>query len=117
MIIIKSLEDIAKARLPPLVAAFATEIMEGMISILPRYDPKEDGYIILVTPNDTDADLGHAIGHKYKNDIVEGVTYNTEYNCYHTVLITNNQHCISIITPCVSQIDPQVIERMKRLMA
>ena len=117
MITIRSPEDVVKSKLPPNLARYVTSIMNGILRAIPDYNAEDDGDIIVVTPSDTDEKLCKVIGSKYADNVWEGITYNTEFRCYHAVLLANNQFAKSVIIPCESWLDSTIRQRMVSQMA
>ena len=114
MLIIKCRDDLKKARLPTHIAQFAEKILTGILRSIPAYNPDDDGYIVIVSPRDMDADLCAKLGARYSDNVWEGVNLNTEHRCFHAVYMTNNQFTVSVLVPSDQNIDPAVIARMVR---
>jgi len=112
MITIKSQLDIVNARLPPQLTDYLTRIMNGIIRSIPSYNPDNDGHINLITYRDTDEKLCKLIGSRWADNMFEGVSFNPEFNCYHAVILANNQFSVSIIVPCETWLDSAIRERM-----
>jgi hypothetical protein len=98
MISFKKPGDIPKARLPTHLAALI-ETLLTRITAQPDYDPTADGYLVLVTPNDSDETLTARFGFRWSESMIEGVIYDPSARCYHLVLLRDNQCAYSIIIP------------------
>jgi hypothetical protein len=116
MIIIRSPADISKAKLPTHLAQYIEKLLTSIIEALEHYDPEDDGHIVLITPKDVDSNLCERIGRGWSESVFEAISYNKEYNCYHTVIMQNNQFAVSIVIPCEAWLDPAIRERISREM-
>lgn len=116
MVVIKCKEDITTtARLPPHISQFAEKILSGILRSIPTYNPEDDGYLVVVTPEDMDAGLCAEFGQCYADNTWEGVSYSAEYHCYHAVFTNSNQFTISVLVNSLDpKIDPAIIDRMVR---
>jgi len=117
MLVFTSLDRIPKARLPPHLATHVEKILTGILRAIPTYNPDNDGYLALVTPQDTDKSLGERIGIKWKEGCFEGMRYDEESRCYETLILHSNQYGISILIPDEQWLDPLIRERVNREMA
>lgn len=111
MLSFRSMADIEaqKPRLPPRIVRCLTRVMQGLLDAYTDYDPEDDGYLVLVTPETTNADAVKLIGRPWVEARLEGVSYDRENRCFLTCVLFNNQFGISIIvddSPWLSRIDP-----------
>lgn len=116
MLIFKHQDEIPKARLPTHLAAYISKLLTSITASLQQYDPEEDGYILCITPTDTDCKLCERIGRRWAESTFEGVSYNPEFRCYHAVVLRNNQYAISIIIPDEAWLDCAIKERIQEEM-
>jgi len=111
MLSFRSMADIEaqKPRLPPRIARCLTRVMQGLLNAYKDYDPEDDGYLVLVTPQTTNADAVELMGRPWVEARLEGVSYDRESRCFLTCVLFNNQFGISIIiddAPWLARIDP-----------
>jgi hypothetical protein len=114
MLIFRHQDDIPKARLPPHLAQYIDKLLTSITASLQHYDPEDDGHIILITPKDVDINLCERIGRKWSESAFEGVSYSKEFNCYHAIILQNNQFAVSIIIPREAWLDPDIRDRICR---
>lgn len=113
MLAFRSLEDIPKARLPTHLVSPVTKLMRGILANHGSdYQPDDDGYVILVTPTDTDKSLADRLGPRWSESCFEGVSYDKASRLYHTVILRNNQFTLSILVPDEPWLDPAIRTRI-----
>ena len=113
MICIRSPDDLKRSRLPVPLHQAVSKVLAAIVAAHgSRYDPENDGYIIVVTPTDTDASLSEQLGRKWQESMFEGVSVLD--SCWHAVLLRNNQFTLSIIVDDADWLDPAIRERIKR---
>jgi hypothetical protein len=107
------MEDIPKARLPTHLIPPVTKLMRGIHAAHGSdYQPDDDGYVILVTPADTDKSLADRLGTRWNESSFEGVSYDKAARLYHAVILRNNQFTLSILIPDEPWLDPAILARM-----
>lgn len=116
MLIIKSLADIGTARFPPHLAAAATKHFQIILDAYQSYNPDDDGHLVVVTPSDSDASLGLQLGRKWRESLFEGVDRDGEHGCFVVVILSNNQHAVSILIPDEPWLDVPIRTRLRREM-
>jgi len=114
MIIIRSISDIQKARLPTHLARYIEKLIIGITSPPMHIIPEDDGHIICITPSDKDVSLCEKIGLRWAESMFEGCSYVHDHSCYHAVFIRGNQFTVSVIVPSDQNIDPAIIARIVR---
>jgi hypothetical protein len=86
--------------------------MRAMQSLLTAYgeafDPDDYGYVVLVDQHTTDADALELMGRIWPDARFEGVTFDRETDCFHTVWLANNQFGISFVVPDEPWLDPRI---------
>jgi len=113
MLAFRSLEDIPKARLPTHLIQPVTKLMRCIHAAHGSdYQPDDDGYVILVTPTDTDKNLADRLGTRWNDSCFEGVSYDKASRLYHAVILRNNQFTLSILIPDEPWLDPDIRARM-----
>lgn len=113
MLTFRSLEDIQKARLPTHLIPPVTKLMQGILAAHGSgYRPDNDGFIILVTPTDTDKSLADRLCIRWNESCFEGVSYDKASRLYHAVILRNNQFTLSILVPDEPWLDPAIRSRM-----
>jgi len=114
MLIFKHLDDIPKARLPTHLAQYISNLITSITALLQHYNPEEDGHIVLITSKDTDSNLCKMIGRGWSESTFEAISYNKEYNCYHAVIMNNNQFAVSILIPREAWLESAIRDRICR---
>lgn len=113
MLAFRSLEDIPKARLPTHLIQPVTKLMRCIHAAHGSdYQPDDDGYVILVTPTDTDKNLADRLGTRWSESCFEGVSYDKATRLYHAVIIQGNQFTLSVLVPSEPWLDPAILARM-----
>lgn len=117
MLSFRSLADIEaqRPRLPPRIARCVTTVMEGLLKAYDDYDPEDDGYIVAVTPETTNADAVELMGTPWIDARWEGVSYDQENRCFVSCVLFNNQFGISFViddAPWLSKLDPGFRDRL-----
>lgn len=113
MIILSSIKVVEKARLPPQLVAAATKILQSIHTAHGlRYDPEQDGFLVIITPTDTDASISEKLGRKWQESCFEGVHYDEVANSYIAVILRDNQFAISILIPDEPWLDPDIRKRI-----
>lgn len=117
MLSFRSMADIEaqKPRLPPRIVRCLTVVMQGLLNAYEHYDPEEDGYIVTVTPETTNADAVELMGVSWPDARWEGVRYDQENRCFISCVLFNNQFGISFViddAPWLSRIDPGLRNRL-----
>ncbi|RII25151.1 MAG: hypothetical protein CXR31_14775 [Geobacter sp.] len=113
MLAFRSMEDIPKARLPTHLVSPVTKLMRGIYAAHGAgYQPDDDGYVILVTPTDTDKSLAERLGTRWNESCFEGVSYDKASRLYHAVILRNNQFTLSILVPDEPWLDQAIRTRM-----
>lgn len=105
-------DDIPKARLPTHLATFIENILTDIIRVKPAFDPENDGFIVLVTPNDTDETLSIELGVRWSDSSFDGVAFDKSARIFHVVILNNNQFAISVIIPDEVWLDSGIRERV-----
>lgn len=117
MLAFRSLEDIPKARLPTHLIPPVTKLMRSINAAHGAgYQPDDDGFVILVTPTDTDKGLAARLGTRWSESCFEGVSYDKTSRLYHAVIIRGNQFTLSILVPNELWLDPAIRARMLQEM-
>lgn len=116
MLVFSSIDAIPDARLPAHLATYIEKLFASMLKAISNYNPEDDGYLVLVTPSDTDESMGERLGYKWK-DGWEGVSYDESSRCFLTLILRNNQYGISIVIPDEPWLDLAIRERVNREMA
>ncbi|KIE42483.1 hypothetical protein [Geobacter anodireducens] len=88
-----------KARIPPQIFSHLTTVMEGVLNAYENYDPDNDGYVVLLTPETTNADAMRMIGIPWAEVHFESVIYNQPSRCFVACALCNNQFALSVIVP------------------
>lgn len=112
MIAIRSPADIEKARLPPHLEAAAGKHLRHIIDDRPQYDPDDDGHLVIVTPTDTDLNLGQILGRRWRESGFEGVWHDSASCCFVAVILRNNQHATTILIPDEPWLEPAIRQRL-----
>lgn len=114
MIHIRSPADLQRSRLPDNLQQAVSKILSGIIAVHgSSYNPEDDGYIIVVTPTDTDASLSDRIGRRWSESVFEGVSYSSDTRTWHAVYLHNNQCTMSVIVPDAEWLDQGIRMRMQ----
>lgn len=114
MIILRSPADLNKARLPPnLLAAAGTVLNAIQAAHGTAYNPDDDGYLIVVTPADSDATLSKKLGPRWENAQFEGVTYERKTRTWHAVILQGNQFAISVLIEDADWLESGIRRRMQ----
>ena len=104
----KSLEEAREAQLPPPIEKVIVRCMKDLIEAYGEdYDPDDDGYVVLFSPDTTDEDALDLFGRTWTDACLEGVLYDKEANCFLTCVLTDNQFGYTIIVPDAPWLDPE----------
>lgn len=111
MLSFRSMADIEaqRPRIPPRIINCLTRVMQGLLNAYKDYDPEDDGYVVLITPQTTNADAVELMGRPWIDARLEGVSYDQESRCFNACVLFNNQFGVSIIVPddsWLTRIDP-----------
>jgi hypothetical protein len=118
MITIRSSTDLNRARLPTDLHTYTSKLLNNLLSVHgPGYSPDEDGYIVVVTPTDTDASLSEQLGSRWQESLLEGISYNKDTVTWHIVYLHNNQYTMSVIVTDAAWLDPAIRKRIEQYMA
>ncbi|MBT1073488.1 hypothetical protein [Pelotalea chapellei] len=102
-----TLEAVDQARLPANLRIAVTRSVRNMLDVHgDRYDPANDGSVVLVEQITTDEDALLLFGHMWSNAPLEAVTYDRETGTFLAVVLLNNQLAHSIIVPDMPWISP-----------
>lgn len=112
MLTFRSLAEAQKARLPPHLLSHVIAQMQAIVAAHGRYDPDADGYLVLVTPETTDAEMVAVLGWKWQTSMFEGASYDRAARCFLVVILRDNQCAISILIPDESGLDPLIRARV-----
>ncbi len=97
----KSLVEVDAAGLPPPLHRACRGTLEALIDAYAEvgaaYDPDDDGYVVLIDPEDTDATLEAECGYSLRDALFEGCIH--EDGVFLTCVLHNNQFGISIVVP------------------
>lgn len=114
MIILRSPADLNKARLPPnLLAAAGTVLNAIQAAHSTAYNPDDDGYLMVVTPADSDATLSKKLGQRWENAQFEGVAYDRKTSTWHAVILQGNQFAISVLIEDADWLESGIRRRMQ----
>jgi len=96
-----SSESLAHPGLPPRYRKVVTETLTNLIDTCQRYnggyDPAEDGYVLLLEPDDTEETTREALGHTLTDAPFEFVSL--EDGCFVTAILYDNEFGIAILIP------------------
>lgn len=112
MILIRSLADIPKARLPTRLTVAVTRQMTRILNTYADYKPDDDGYLSLVTHRDTDAKLIEQLGWKWRANCFEGVLYDATAQLFIVTILRNNQFVETVLIPDEPWLDPAIRQRL-----
>lgn len=108
MKVLKSLEEIAAAGLSPPVRAAASQVLENLIDAYAElgqpYDPDDDGYVIVIEGDETDAEVSATVGYTLHEALFEGGF--VAQGCFVTCTLHNNQFGISWVIVDSPRLDP-----------
>ncbi len=111
MIAIRSPADLTNSRLPEnlhrVVSRILTDLLDGG-----TYNPDDDGFIIVITPSDSDAYLSDRLGKRYQDSMFEGITYDRESRTWHVVYLQNNQYTMSLVISNAEWLDQGIRQRI-----
>ena len=71
----------------------------ALIEAYKQYAPDDDGYVIMMDQNTTDAHAMDLFGTPWSETRLEGVTYDAEAGVFETCVLFNNHYGITIIAP------------------
>jgi hypothetical protein len=115
MICIRSPDDLKRSRLPePLHRAVSKVLAAIVVAHGTKYDPDSDGYIIVVTPSDTDASLSKRLGWKWQESIFEGLGYSRDTRSWTLLYLRDNQCAMSVVVQDADWLDPAIRDRIRR---
>lgn len=116
MLIIRSTADISTARFPPRLAVAAAKYFQDIIDAYQNYNPDDDGHLVVVTPSDSDASLGLQLGRKWRENLFEGIERDNKHGCFIVVILSNNQHAVTVLVPDEPWLDGPIRLRLQREM-
>ena len=109
----RSLDEANNACLPPQMKKVVCTCMESLIDAYGDvYDPEDDGYVVLYSPDTTDLDAVELFGRAWTDACLEGVTFDEESGCFLTCVLCNNQFGYTIIVPDAEWLDPAFREKL-----
>jgi hypothetical protein len=115
MICIRSPDDLKRSRLPVPLHEAVSKVLAAIIAAHgSRYVPENDGYIIVVTPTDTDASLSEQLSWKWRDSVFEGISFSRTSRCWELVYLRDNQCAMSVVVQDADWLDPAIRERIKR---
>src|SRR6185369_7186374 len=98
MITIRSFDDLERTKLHLALHNAAHRLFTGIISTFKEsYQPEGDGYILIITSDDTDASLANCLGPKWRDAVFEGGSWDPEAGVWHTVILQGNQFTLSVL--------------------
>lgn len=117
MIHIRSPANLARSRLPENLHRAVSKILTGIIAAHGQaYKPDDDGYIIVVTPSDSDISLSDRLGGRWRDSMFEGVSYSRDTSTWHAVYLHNNQCAMSVVVEDAAWLDPGIRQRLQSEM-
>lgn len=118
MITIRSSTDLDRARLPTDLHTYTSRLFDNLLSVHGTgYNPDDDGYIVVVTPTDTDATLSERLGSRWQESLFEGISYSPDTAIWHIVYLLNNQYTMSVLVSDAAWLDPAIRKRIEQYMA
>lgn len=117
MLIIRSETDIGTARFPPPLAVAAAKYFQDILDAHENYIPDDDGHLVVVTPSDSDASLGLQLGRKWRESLFEGIVRDNKHGCFIVVILSNNQHAVTVLIPDEPWLDGPIRVRLQRELA
>ena len=111
----RSIEDVERAGLPDDVSRVVRGTLEGLIDAYAEtgetYNPANDGWTVLVEPEDTDDAIGGVIGGSTLRDApFEGVAHDD--GLFVAVWLANNEFGMSLVIPDEPWLDPAARARL-----
>lgn len=113
MIQIRSPADLKRSRLPDPLHRVAARILQTIITAHgATYNPEDDGYLVVITPTDTDLSLSERLGSRWQESLFEGVSYSGEDCSWHVIYLHNNQYTMSLLIADAEWLDPGIRQRI-----
>jgi hypothetical protein len=98
MITIRSLNDLELVQFAPALHTATHRLITNIIATYKEaYQPEDDGYIVVVTPIDTDTSIADSLGWKWSDGLFEGVSQDPITGVWHAVILRGNQFALSIL--------------------
>lgn len=114
MLTFRTLADLDQAQLSPEHRKAVTRAVRTLLDAYGEdYDPEHYGYVVLVNRSTTDADAMKLMGRPWRDSRLEGVTFDTETNCFTAVWLANNQYCLTILVPHENWLDPAFLSLLR----
>ncbi len=99
MKIIRTLDDVDRSglseRAQPVVRDLVTGIADDYAQNGHRFNPDEDGHVLLVEKGDTDGDIRAALGATLLDAVIEGCVLDRGH--FITLILFNNQFGVSVV--------------------
>jgi hypothetical protein len=117
MIAIRSPADLKRSRLPENLRRAVSEVLANILEAHGgAYKPQDDGFIYVLTPDETDADLSEQLGRCYRDSMFEGISYDSDTRTWHVVFLRDNQYTTSLLISDDEWLDQDIRQRIRRQM-
>lgn len=114
MKILRTIEDIERARLPGNVLPVVRDLLTNLIADYAKhghaFNPEEDGHIVLIEEGDADGDIRAALGAGLLDAVLEGCVYDRGF--FVTCVLFNNQFGVSVVVEDAPWLDPAARRRL-----
>ena len=107
MLTFRSLTEVEQAQLTPKHRRAVTRAMRSLLDAFgDNYNPSDCGFVVLLNQHTTDTDALELMGRTWADARLEGVSFDSETNCFLTVWLANNQYGLTFLVPNEEWLDP-----------